>query len=63
MSMRERAVFMLVSCEGMEIVCQKYKHLRPCNAGYNIRIVFSFVDHEGSEANLLSTLGTHEEVY
>jgi len=34
-----------------------------CSAGYDLRIVFKFVEYEGSEAILLLTLGTHEEVY
>jgi mRNA-degrading endonuclease YafQ of YafQ-DinJ toxin-antitoxin module len=34
-----------------------------CSAGYDLRIIFSFVQHEGSEAILLETAGTHEEVY
>ena len=34
-----------------------------CSAGYDLRIVFRFVQHEGSEAILLETVGTHEEVY
>lgn len=34
-----------------------------CAAGYDLRIVFDFVSHEGSEAVLLLTVGTHEEVY
>lgn len=34
-----------------------------CSAGYDLRIVFSFGDHEGSEAILLETVGTHDEVY
>ncbi len=34
-----------------------------CSAGYDCRIVFSFVHHEGAEAILLETIGTHEEVY
>ena len=34
-----------------------------CSAGYDLRIVFSFVKHEGREAILLETIGTHEEVY
>jgi len=34
-----------------------------CSAGYDLRIVFNFVEHEGSAAILLLTLGTHEEVY
>ncbi len=34
-----------------------------CSAGYDLRIVFKFVEHEGSEGILLLTVGTHEEVY
>jgi addiction module RelE/StbE family toxin len=34
-----------------------------CSVGYDLRIVFSFVEHEGAEAILLETVGTHEEVY
>jgi mRNA-degrading endonuclease YafQ of YafQ-DinJ toxin-antitoxin module len=34
-----------------------------CSAGYDLRIVFTFVSYEGSEAILLQTVGTHEEVY
>jgi mRNA-degrading endonuclease YafQ of YafQ-DinJ toxin-antitoxin module len=34
-----------------------------CSAAYDLRIIFSFVHHEGAEAILLETLGTHEEVY
>ena len=34
-----------------------------CSAGYDMRIVFRFVQHEGAEAILLETIGTHEEVY
>ncbi len=34
-----------------------------CSAGYDLRIVFEFVEHEGTEAILLETLGKHEEVY
>jgi mRNA-degrading endonuclease YafQ of YafQ-DinJ toxin-antitoxin module len=34
-----------------------------CSAGYDLRIVFKFVEYEGSEGILLLTLGTHEEVY
>lgn len=34
-----------------------------CSAGYDLRIIFEFVEHEGSEAILLETLGTHDEVY
>jgi len=34
-----------------------------CGAGYDLRILFEFVKHEGTESILLLTLGTHEEVY
>jgi mRNA-degrading endonuclease YafQ of YafQ-DinJ toxin-antitoxin module len=34
-----------------------------CSAGYDLRIVFEFVQHEGAEAIHLQTLGTHDEVY
>ena len=34
-----------------------------CSAGYDFRILFKFVEHEGMEAILLETVGTHEEVY
>ncbi len=34
-----------------------------CSAGYDLRIVFKFVQHEESEAILLETVGSHEEVY
>jgi mRNA-degrading endonuclease YafQ of YafQ-DinJ toxin-antitoxin module len=34
-----------------------------CSAGYDLRIIFEFVQHEGAEAILLKTVGTHDEVY
>ncbi|MGQ4809990.1 hypothetical protein NKDENANG_03433 [Candidatus Entotheonellaceae bacterium PAL068K] len=34
-----------------------------CSVGYDLRIVFKFVPHEGAEALLLETIGTHDEVY
>ena len=34
-----------------------------CSAGFDLRIVFRFVEFEGTEAILLETVGTHEEVY
>lgn len=34
-----------------------------CSAGYDLRILFEFVQHEGSEAILLEAIGTHQEVY
>lgn len=40
--------------------------LRDCwasSAGYDLRIVFEFVSQGGSEAILLLSIGTHDEVY
>lgn len=34
-----------------------------CSAGYDSRIVFQFVKHNGEEAILLEAIGTHDEVY
>lgn len=34
-----------------------------CSAGHDLRIVFELVEHEGAEAILLQTVGTHDEVY
>lgn len=34
-----------------------------CSAGYDLRVVFQFVQHEKAEAILLLTVGTHDEVY
>ena len=34
-----------------------------CSFGYDLRIVFRFVQHEGQEAILLESLGTHDQVY
>lgn len=34
-----------------------------CSVGYDLRIVFRIVKHSGSEAVLLESVGTHEEVY
>jgi addiction module RelE/StbE family toxin len=34
-----------------------------CSAGYDLRIVFEFVQHESAEAILLKSVGTHDEVY
>jgi mRNA-degrading endonuclease YafQ of YafQ-DinJ toxin-antitoxin module len=33
------------------------------SAGYDLRIVFEFVQHDGAEAILLQSVGTHDEVY
>jgi mRNA-degrading endonuclease YafQ of YafQ-DinJ toxin-antitoxin module len=34
-----------------------------CSGGSDLRILFEFVEHEGAEAVLLLTIGTHDEVY
>jgi mRNA interferase YafQ len=34
-----------------------------CSAGYDLRIIFKFVQNEGSQAILLLNVGTHDEVY
>lgn len=34
-----------------------------CSAGYDLRIVYEFVPHDGAEAILLLAVGTHDEVY
>lgn len=34
-----------------------------CSAGYDLRLIFTFVQHDGREAILLETLGSHDEVY
>jgi mRNA-degrading endonuclease YafQ of YafQ-DinJ toxin-antitoxin module len=33
-----------------------------CSAGYDLRILFEFVERDGAEAILLLTVGTHDEV-
>jgi mRNA-degrading endonuclease YafQ of YafQ-DinJ toxin-antitoxin module len=34
-----------------------------CSAGYDLRIVFTFVQHQGGEAILLEAVGSHDQVY
>jgi mRNA-degrading endonuclease YafQ of YafQ-DinJ toxin-antitoxin module len=34
-----------------------------CSGGYDLRIVFEFVQRDGAEAILLLSMGTHDEVY
>lgn len=34
-----------------------------CSAGYDLRVVFEIVPHQGAEAILLLALGTHDQVY
>ena len=41
----------------------KLKGSWACSAGYDLRIVFKYVQHKGAEAVLLETVGTHDEVY
>jgi mRNA interferase YafQ len=34
-----------------------------CSAGYDLRIIFKFVEYENMQAILLESIGTHDEVY
>ena len=34
-----------------------------CSAGYDLRVIFQFVKHKGSDAILLEGVGSHDEVY
>lgn len=34
-----------------------------CSAGYDLRVVFQFVQHKSQEAVLLESVGSHDEVY
>ena len=34
-----------------------------CGSGYDLRVVFEYVQHEGAETILLLALGTHDQVY
>jgi mRNA-degrading endonuclease YafQ of YafQ-DinJ toxin-antitoxin module len=34
-----------------------------CSAGYDLRIVFRFVETDGGDAILLQSVGSHDEVY
>jgi len=34
-----------------------------CSVNYNIRIIFEIVDYENSEAVLLESIVTHDEIY
>jgi mRNA interferase YafQ len=34
-----------------------------CSVGYSLRIVFKIVQYNNSDAILLETIGTHDEVY
>ncbi len=34
-----------------------------CSVGYDLRIIFTFVEYEKRQAILLESIGTHDEVY
>ncbi|MDA0832425.1 MAG: hypothetical protein O2955_13275 [Planctomycetota bacterium] len=34
-----------------------------CSGGYDLRIIFKLIKHEGQEAILLLTVGKHDDVY
>ncbi|NES70490.1 MAG: plasmid stabilization protein, partial [Okeania sp. SIO2D1] len=34
-----------------------------CSAGYNLRIIFALVEYDKTQAILLESIGTHDEVY
>ena len=34
-----------------------------CSAGYDLRVVFALAEHDGAEAIVLLSVGTHDEVY
>ncbi len=34
-----------------------------CSAGYDLRTIFKFVEYEQTQAILLESIGTHDEVY
>lgn len=34
-----------------------------CSAGYDLRIIFKFVEYQQKQAILLESIGTHDEVY
>lgn len=34
-----------------------------CSVGYDLRIIFKFVEYEQKQAILLETIGNHDEVY
>jgi mRNA-degrading endonuclease YafQ of YafQ-DinJ toxin-antitoxin module len=47
----------------------KFKGCYACDAGYNLRIIFEFIDYSDKKTKIkinaivLHTIGTHEEVY
>ena len=40
-----------------------FKDSWACSVSYDLRIVFKFVQYKESEAILLETIGTHDEIY
>ena len=34
-----------------------------CSAGYDLRVVFRFVEYDGQQAILLLTIGSHDDVH
>ena len=41
----------------------KLDNVWACSAGYDLRILFQFIEEDGREAILLLAVGTHDEVY
>lgn len=39
------------------------KGMWACSLGYDLRIVFEFIDENNAQTILLHTVGTHDEVY
>lgn len=39
------------------------KNVWSCSAGYDLRVLFEFTKHEGEDAILLLSAGSHDEVY
>ncbi len=42
---------------------RELKESYACSAGYDLRIIFKFVENENKQAILLESVGTHDEVY
>jgi mRNA-degrading endonuclease YafQ of YafQ-DinJ toxin-antitoxin module len=63
-----RAAFVLLSEDAFHPILKTHKLKGDlegswaCSVGYDLRIIFAFVQHESSEAILLQTIGTHDEV-
>ena len=41
----------------------EFSGLWACSVGYDLRVVFEFIQHDGAEVIQLHTIGTHDEVY